>query len=104
MAAQRKPAAGAETEPSAAQATQAEGPRETPSLETPSEDELGYEAARDALADVVRRLEAGNLTLEDSLTLWESGEALADVCQRRLDGARARLAAALEEPGRRAGG
>lgn len=52
---------------------------------------LGYEAARDELAEVVRRLEAGGTTLEESLTLWERGEALATTCQQWLDGARARL-------------
>ncbi|WP_442907751.1 exodeoxyribonuclease VII small subunit [Kineococcus sp. G2] len=55
---------------------------------------LGYEQARDELADVVRRLEAGGTGLEESLALWERGEALAAVCRRRLDGARARLDAA----------
>jgi exodeoxyribonuclease VII small subunit len=43
---------------------------------------------------VVRRLEAGGLTLEESLTLWERGEALAELCQHWLDRARERLAAA----------
>ncbi|MDH6116578.1 exodeoxyribonuclease VII small subunit [Kitasatospora sp. GAS204B] len=57
--------------------------------------ELGYEQARDALMEVVRRLETGGITLEESLALWERGEELAKVCQRRLDGARARLEAAL---------
>ncbi|MFE9425352.1 exodeoxyribonuclease VII small subunit [Kitasatospora sp. NPDC006697] len=57
--------------------------------------ELGYEEARDALLDVVRRLEAGGTGLEESLALWERGEELAKVCQRWLDGARARLDAAL---------
>jgi exodeoxyribonuclease VII small subunit len=56
-----------------------------------------YEAAREELAEVVRRLEAGGATLEESLTLWERGEALAQACQGWLDGARARLDAALEE-------
>ena len=54
-----------------------------------------YEAARDELVEVVRRLEAGGATLEESLALWERGEALAAVCQRWLDGAQARLDAAL---------
>lgn len=54
-------------------------------------DELSYEAARAELEDVVRRLEAGGLTLEESLALWERGEALASTCQDWLDGARARL-------------
>jgi exodeoxyribonuclease VII small subunit len=57
--------------------------------------ELGYEAARDELVDVVRRLEAGGLSLEESLALWERGEALAAVCERHLAGARERVDAAL---------
>ena len=54
-----------------------------------------YEAARDELVEVVRRLEAGGATLEESLALWERGEQLATVCQAWLDGARVRLDAAL---------
>ncbi|MFJ9769937.1 exodeoxyribonuclease VII small subunit [Kitasatospora sp. NPDC101157] len=59
------------------------------------DDALGYEHARDALLDVVRQLENGGISLEESLALWERGEQLAKVCQRWLDGARARLDAAL---------
>ncbi|GGL77329.1 exodeoxyribonuclease 7 small subunit [Streptomyces fumigatiscleroticus] len=58
---------------------------------------LGYEQARDELIEVVRRLEAGGTTLEEALALWERGEELAKICRRRLDGARARLDAALAE-------
>ncbi|GMA86101.1 hypothetical protein GCM10025868_13510 [Angustibacter aerolatus] len=47
-----------------------------------------------SLLDVVRRLEAGGTSLEDSLALWERGEALAARCQTWLDGARERLDAA----------
>jgi len=54
-----------------------------------------YESARDELAEVVRALEAGGTTLEESLTLWERGEVLAKACQEWLDGAKARLDAAL---------
>jgi exodeoxyribonuclease VII small subunit len=61
------------------------------------DDALGYEQAREELLEVVRRLEAGGASLEDSLALWERGEQLARVCQRWLDGARARLDAALAE-------
>jgi exodeoxyribonuclease VII small subunit len=50
-----------------------------------------YEQAREELAEVVRQLEAGGATLEDSLALWERGEALATICQEWLDGAKARL-------------
>ncbi|MGH3693425.1 MAG: exodeoxyribonuclease VII small subunit [Pseudonocardiaceae bacterium] len=53
--------------------------------------ELGYEAARDELTEVVRRLEAGGLSLEDSLALWERGEHLAAACERHLAGARERI-------------
>jgi exodeoxyribonuclease VII small subunit len=56
---------------------------------------LSYEQARDELAGVVRRLEAGGLTLEQSLDLWERGEKLASICGEWLDGARARLTAVM---------
>ncbi|CAN5687024.1 hypothetical protein BH24ACT13_BH24ACT13_04950 [soil metagenome] len=58
-------------------------------------DAVGYEQARDELADVVRRLESGGTTLEESLALWERGEQLAQICQEWLDGARKRLDAAV---------
>ncbi|GAA1488974.1 exodeoxyribonuclease VII small subunit [Brachybacterium sacelli] len=52
---------------------------------------LSYEAARDQLVEVVRRLESGQGGLEDSIGLWERGEMLARRCQQWLDGARERL-------------
>lgn len=52
---------------------------------------LSYEAARDQLVEVVRRLESGQGGLEDSIGLWERGELLATRCQQWLDGARVRL-------------
>jgi exodeoxyribonuclease VII small subunit len=55
---------------------------------------MGYEQARDALVEVVRRLETGGATLEESLALWERGEALAARCEQWLAGARARVEAA----------
>ncbi|WUD73439.1 exodeoxyribonuclease VII small subunit [Streptomyces sp. NBC_00510] len=67
------------------------------------QDTLGYEQARDELVDVVRRLEAGGSTLEESLALWERGEQLAKVCRDWLEGARARLDAALAEESGAAG-
>jgi exodeoxyribonuclease VII small subunit len=62
-----------------------------------AEPATGYEQAREELAEVVRRLEAGGLTLEESLSLWERGEELARICQHWLDRARERLAAARPE-------
>ncbi|MCD4536115.1 exodeoxyribonuclease VII small subunit [Nocardioides sp. cx-169] len=56
-----------------------------------------YEAAREELLDVVRRLETGGTTLEESLALWERGEQLATICQEWLDGARQRLDAVLAQ-------
>ncbi|MGW5674543.1 exodeoxyribonuclease VII small subunit [Streptomyces sp. NPDC003860] len=65
---------------------------------------LGYEQARDELIDVVRRLEAGGTTLEESLALWERGEELAKVCRHWLEGARARLDATLAADAGNGGG
>jgi exodeoxyribonuclease VII small subunit len=58
---------------------------------------LSYEQARDELVDVVKRLEAGGLSLEDSLDLWERGERLATICAEWLEGARARIATAMAQ-------
>ncbi len=60
-----------------------------------------YEQARDELTEVVRQLEQGGTTLEQSLALWERGEELARVCQHWLDGASARLDAVLSAGGQR---
>lgn len=56
--------------------------------------QLSYEQAREQLMGVVNQLEAGSSNLEDSLALWERGEALAQRCEEWLEGARARLDAA----------
>jgi exodeoxyribonuclease VII small subunit len=62
-------------------------------------EDLSYEEARDRLVEVVRTLEQGGTSLAESLALWEQGEELARVCQRALEGARARLDKAIEETG-----
>lgn len=56
--------------------------------------DLSYEQARDELVRVVTALESGGATLEESLALWERGNALADRCEEWLQGAKARLDAA----------
>jgi len=56
--------------------------------------DLTYEQARDELIRVVSELEQGAATLEQSITLWERGEALAARCEEWLIGARERLNAA----------
>jgi len=57
--------------------------------------ELGYEACRDELIEVVRLLEQGGLDLDASLKLWERGEQLAKRCEEHLAGARKRIEDAL---------
>ncbi|KJC65678.1 Exodeoxyribonuclease VII small subunit [Agreia bicolorata] len=66
----------------------------TPSTE--DIDALSYEQARDELVRVVTELEQGSSTLEQSLALWERGEALARRCEQWLIGAKARLDAARQ--------
>ncbi|MDO7881273.1 exodeoxyribonuclease VII small subunit [Protaetiibacter sp. WY-16] len=61
---------------------------------TPDVSALSYEQARDELIRVVNELEQGSATLEDSLALWERGEALAARCEEWLKGAKERLDAA----------
>ena len=46
---------------------------------------------------IVSKLEAGGASLEESLALWERGEALAKRCEQWLEGARKRLAAARDQ-------
>jgi exodeoxyribonuclease VII small subunit len=65
-------------------------------------EELGYEAARDELAEVVRQLEAGGKSLDESVALWERGEALARRCEEQLAGARERIEKVLD-PGENTG-
>lgn len=64
----------------------------TPEAEaTDAAESLSYEEAREELMLVVRSLEQGGTTLEESLALWERGEKLASTCQTFLDQARTRL-------------
>lgn len=52
---------------------------------------LSFEDALRALEEVVRALEGGEVPLDDSITLYERGEALRRHCQARLDAAQARI-------------
>lgn len=53
--------------------------------------DLTYEQARDELISIVAQLEGGQIGLEESMTLWQRGEALASHCNTWLDGAEAKL-------------
>lgn len=52
---------------------------------------MTYEQARDGLTAIVARLEGGAASLDESMALWEKGEALAKRCNEWLDGAEKRL-------------
>jgi exodeoxyribonuclease VII small subunit len=52
---------------------------------------MSFEDALRALEEIVRRLESGDVPLDDSITLYERGEALRRHCQARLDAAQARI-------------
>ena len=60
-------------------------------------DALSYEQARDELTRVLGELEAGTVTLEESMTLWERGEAIAKHCESLLAGARKKIEATLKD-------
>lgn len=61
---------------------------------TPDVSKLSYEDARNELVSVVAQLEQGSPSLEETLALWERGEALAKRCEEWLVGAKERLNAA----------
>ena len=63
---------------------------DTPGNEDVSE--MSYEAARAELIETVQALENAGAPLEDTLELWDRGEALASRCQIILDSASAQLA------------
>ena len=67
-------------------------------------EKLGYEQARDELVETVKLLEMGQMGLDDSLALWERGEALARRCEEHLAGAKAKVEAALSRGAEGAGG
>ena len=66
--------------------------------------EMSFEQALKALEDVVRRLEGGEVPLEDSIGLYERGEALRRHCQARLDAAQARIEKIVAGPDGKAAG
>ena len=63
--------------------------------EAPEVSQLSYEEARDSLVEIVKLLELGQMSLDESLALWERGEALARRCEEHLAGDRAKVEAAL---------
>ena len=60
--------------------------------------EMSFEDALRALEDVVRRLEGGEVPLDESIALYERGEILRRHCQARLDAAQARIEKIVQGP------
>lgn len=57
--------------------------------------DLSFEEARDKLVNVVQELEAGGLSLEKSLALWEEGQSLGQFCQNKLQEAQEKIEAVI---------
>jgi exodeoxyribonuclease VII small subunit len=66
--------------------------------------DMSFEQALKALEDVVRRLETGEVPLEESIDLYERGETLRKHCQARLDAAQARIDKIVAGPDGKAAG
>jgi len=56
-----------------------------------------FEEALGRLEDIVKRMEAGDMTLEESLKAFEEGIKLARLCSRRLDEAERRVEMLLKQ-------
>ena len=54
-------------------------------------DQLTFESALKELEDIVGRLEQGEVDLEDSIALYERGQALKAHCEKKLKAAEGRL-------------
>ena len=54
-------------------------------------DDMTFEEALAALEVTVRRLESGDVPLDESISLYERGERLRTACQARLDAAQAKI-------------
>ena len=61
-------------------------------------DELSFEVAFAELEETVQKLEVGELTLEESVALFERGQALATCCQKQLDAAELKVERLLSTP------
>ena len=70
----------------------------------PAIDGMSFEEALRALEDVVRKLESGDVPLEESIGLYERGESLRRRCQARLDAAQARIEKIVQGPDGKASG
>jgi exodeoxyribonuclease VII small subunit len=61
-------------------------------------DEKTFETLYNELEEAIRRLEAGDLSLDESLALFARASALAEQCNSLLDGAELRVRQLTEQP------
>jgi exodeoxyribonuclease VII small subunit len=59
---------------------------------------MSFESALKELEDIVSRLEQGAVDLEDSISLYERGQALKMHCERKLKAAEGRLEKIVHGP------
>jgi exodeoxyribonuclease VII small subunit len=71
----------------------------TPEPGAPRADGPKFEAAMARLEEIVHALEAGNLSLDDSLRVFEEGTGLLRLCTRRLEEAERRIEILLQDEG-----
>lgn len=64
---------------------------QTNATDSESIDTLSFEQAMAELESIVSKLEAGTVDLEDSIALYQRGDALKKHCQTKLDGARSKI-------------
>lgn len=78
----------------------ADSPAADPSTAGPNDDvaDLSYEAARDELVHIVAQLEGGQVSLEESMRLWQRGESLAAHCESWLVRAEAAVTTGAQDP------
>lgn len=60
-------------------------------MDTPAATQPSFEDALRELEDIVRKLESGDLSLDDSIRLYERGQSLKSLCEARLADARMRI-------------
>ena len=58
-----------------------------------------FEAAMTRLEEIVHALESGNLSLDDSLRVFEEGTGLLRLCTRRLEDAERRIEILMQDEG-----
>jgi exodeoxyribonuclease VII small subunit len=66
-------------------------------MKKPEEPPKSFEASLEALEQIVRELEGGDLPLEKSLELFEEGIRLSRQCQERLNQAERRIEVLLRD-------